>query len=145
MKFIISLAKRPYVLLCILLMLSILLAFSIYNSASLETDLSEYMPKTHPAFIASDNAEQLFGIGDAILIVLEDTQGIYNTDTIARIDAITKALEEDFEAIERVISLTNADNIQSTDGFLEVEPFFSGNTSEKALLSMKADVEANPM
>lgn len=52
MKFIISLAKRPYVLLCILLMLSILLAFSIYNSASLETDLSEYMPKTHPAFIA---------------------------------------------------------------------------------------------
>jgi predicted RND superfamily exporter protein len=145
MKFIISLAKRPYVLLCILLMLSILLAFSIYNSASLETDLSEYMPKTHPAFIASDNAEQLFGIGDAILIVLEDTQGIYNTDTIARIDAITKALEEDFEAIERVISLTNADNIQSSDGFLEVEPFFSGNTSEKALLSMKADVEANPM
>ena len=145
MKFIISLAKRPYVLLCILLMLSILLAFSIYNSASLETDLSEYMPKTHPAFIASDNAEQLFGIGDAILIVLEDTQGIYNTDTIEKIDAITKALEEDFEAIERVISLTNADNIQSSDGFLEVEPFFSGNTSEKALLSMKADVEANPM
>ena len=145
MKFILSLAKRPFALLLLILLLSIVFVVSIVNSASLETDLSEYMPKTHPAFIASDDAEQLFGIGDAILIVLEDAQGIYSKNTIEKIDAMTNALEQDFDAVKQVISLTTADNIQSSDGFLEVEPFFSGNTSEQALLDLKADVEANPM
>ncbi|MEA4865708.1 MAG: MMPL family transporter [Sphaerochaeta sp.] len=145
MEFIVSLAKRPFTMLLLILMLSILFAVSIFNSANLETDLTEYMPKTHPAFIASDEAEHLFGIGDAILIVLEDTQGIYRKETIEKIDALTNALEQDFDAVKQVISLTTADNIQSSSGFLEVEPFFSGNTSEQALLDLKADVEANPM
>ena len=145
MKFILALAKRPYALLLGLLMLSILFAVSIFNSASLETDLTEYMPKTHPAFVASDDSEQLFGIGDAILIVLEDKRGIYNAATIEKIEAITNGLQQDFDAFENVISLTTANNIQSADGFLEVEPFFAGSTSEKALSTLEADVEANPM
>jgi hypothetical protein len=73
MKFIIS-CKAPLRLAVVALMHSILFAVSIFNSASLETDLTSH-PKTHQHFIASDEAEHLFGIGDAILIVLNDPQG----------------------------------------------------------------------
>lgn len=145
MRFFTSFAKRPFLLLLAVLVLSSIFVISIANNAVLETDLDEYMPKTHPAFMASDEAESLFGIKDAILIVVEHPEGIYNPGTIEKIDAITVALQEEFDAVESVTSLTTADNIKSDDGFLEVEPFYSGKTSDSAISQMQAEVEANPM
>ncbi len=40
------------------------------NGARIETNLDEYMPSDHPAFIYSDDAEELFGINDGILIAV---------------------------------------------------------------------------
>nr|WP_319474291.1 MMPL family transporter [uncultured Sphaerochaeta sp.] len=145
MRFFTSFAKRPFLLLLAVLVLSSIFVISIANNAVLETDLDEYMPKTHLAFMASDEAESLFGIKDAILIVVEHPEGIYNPGTIQKIEAITEALQEEFDAVESVTSLTTADNIKSDDGFLEVEPFYSGQTSDSAISQMQAEVEANPM
>lgn len=145
MHFFTSLAKRPLVLLFTILSLSLIFLLSIATNASLETDLDTYMPSTHPAFVSSDEAESLFGIEDAILIVVEHPQSIYNAATIEKIDVITKAIQQDFDAVQSVTSLTTADNIKSNDGFLEVEPFFKGRTSEQAIATMQEEVEANPM
>ncbi|MFA5447818.1 MAG: MMPL family transporter [Sphaerochaeta sp.] len=145
MHFFTTLSKKPYLLFVLLLLLAVIFGFSIANSASLETNLSEYMPKTHPAFIFSDEAEELFGIGDSILIVLEDPSGIYNANTIGTIDAMTNTLLTEFPAIADVSSLTTADNIKSDDGMLEIEPFYTGETDELALTKLKESVAANPM
>lgn len=145
MHFFTALAKRPLTLMLLLLALTIGFVFSIAQNADLETDLDEYMPKTHPAFVASDEAQELFGINDAILIVVEHPSGIYNQQTLEKIDAITTGLAEEFDAFSSVTSLTTADNIKSSDGFLEVEPFYTGNTSEEAIATMQAEVQANSM
>lgn len=145
MQFFTALAKRPLVLMLLVLALTIVFVFSIAQNADLETDLDEYMPKTHPAFVASDEAQELFGINDAILIVVEHPLSIYNQQTLEKIEAITKTLTEDFDAFSSVTSLTTADNIKSSDGFLEVEPFYSGSTSEAAIAKMQAEVQANSM
>ncbi|MGE4453225.1 MAG: RND family transporter [Sphaerochaeta sp.] len=145
MQFFTRLAKRPFLLLLGIVGLSVIFVLSIANNAALETDLNEYMPKTHPAFVASDEAESLFGINDAILIVVEHPNSIYNSQTIEKIADITEALPEEFEEVTSVTSLTTADNIKSDDGFLEVEPFFTGKTSEQAISQMQEEVEANPM
>ncbi len=127
MHFFTSFAKRPFLLLFTVLILSLIFVLSIANNAVLETDLDEYMPKTHPAFMASDKAESLFGIKDAILIVVEHPEGIYNSGTIEKIDAITVALQEEFDAIESVTSLTTADTSRVMTDFLRL----SRSTLEK--------------
>ncbi len=145
MKFFNSLSKRPFLLIVALLLLALLFVTSMAKTATLETNLNEYMPKTHPAFVFSTEAEELFGIGDSILIVLEDPAGIYNASTITKLDQMTQSLLTDFPDIDDVTSLVVADNITSMDGMLEVEPFYTGATDEQALAKLKEQVEANPM
>ncbi|MCO6473453.1 MAG: hypothetical protein J5I57_06980, partial [Melioribacteraceae bacterium] len=48
------------------------------ENSRMETDLDEYMPYDHPAFIFSDQAEEIFDIKDGILIAIENKNGIYN-------------------------------------------------------------------
>ena len=145
MKLFSALAKRPFLLIVVLVALVGIFGFSIARSAQLETNLSEYMPKNHPAFVFSSEAEETFGIGDAILIVLEDPQGIYNTATFEKIDAMTHSLLNDFSDIEDVTSIVVADSITSDDGILEIEPFYVGDTSQKALDAIQESVSKNPM
>lgn len=148
MKFFTTLAKRPFLVLALILALTVVFVLSIAQNASLETDLNEYMPKTHPAFIASDEAENLFGIKDAILLVVEHPQSIYNTETLSKIEAITFALEQEFSEIETggVTSLATADNIKSDDGFLEVQSFYEGLVErEEDLAQLKQEIESNSM
>lgn len=145
MHFFIALAKRPITIMLLLSALTVGFGVSIAQNADLETDLDEYMPKTHPAFVASDEAQELFGITDAILFVVEHPSSIYNQQTLEKIDAITIALTDEFDAFSSVTSLTTADNIKSSDGFLEVEPFYTGDTSDQAIADMQSEVEANSM
>ena len=60
---------RNYRLILVLIVLGTLAnLYSIKQNFALETDLETYMPKSHPAFIFSDKAEEQFDIRDAILI-----------------------------------------------------------------------------
>ena len=52
------------------------------ENTRMETDLDEYMPKDHPAFVYSDEAESWFNIKDGIVVAVENKSGIYNTATL---------------------------------------------------------------
>ncbi|MFO7998598.1 MAG: MMPL family transporter [Bacteroidales bacterium] len=95
------------------------------NNARMETNLDEYMPRTHPAFVYSDQAEEWFDIKDGILIAIENKGGIYNPQTLEKIRDISEGLMF-MEAIEEndVMSLFTAENIIGTEYGLEVNAFY---------------------
>jgi predicted RND superfamily exporter protein len=113
----------------------------------METNLDEYMPKTHPAFIYSDKAEEWFNIKDGIMIAIENKEGIYNTQTLQKIKDITNELQdmEEFESND-VMSLYSADNITGDEYGMDVRSFYKKVPSDKEkLLAIRNDVRSNDM
>jgi len=148
MRFFSSFAKKPLLILVLLIALLALFVFGIATNGRLVTDLDKYMPSTHPAFMASDAAEELFNIQDSILLVIEHPTSIYNTQTLEKIKKITEDLPQRFEEIAegKVTSLATADNITSYDGDMEVQSFYTEvPTTEEELASLEASVKANSM
>ncbi|PCJ80054.1 MAG: hypothetical protein COA49_09875 [Bacteroidetes bacterium] len=110
----------------LLVLITLASLYSIKTNFALETNLDTYMPKSHPAFIYSDKAEEMFDIRDAIMIAIEDENGIYNESTFKKIKALTKEVQA-LEVVgdkDDVLSLYTADNIKGDDGGLEIEAFF---------------------
>lgn len=148
MRFFSSFAKKPILILVVLVTLLSLFVFGIATNAKLVTDLNKYMPSTHPAFMASDEAEELFNIQDSILLVVEHPTSIYNTGTLEKIQRITEDLPRQFEEIAegKVTSLATADNITSYDGDMEVQPFYTDvPITDEELAALEASVKANSM
>ncbi len=100
--------------------------YSIKNNFALETNLDTYMPKEHPAFIYSDKAEEMFDIRDAIMIAIENKEGIYNQQTFQKIKDLTKEIQklEVVEDKDDVLSLYTADNIKGSEEGLDIEEFY---------------------
>ena len=112
-----------------LLLFALVTAASIYSIKSnfaLETNLDKYMPRNHPAFIYSDKAEEMFDIRDAIMIAIENKNGIYNTTTFQKIKDLTREIQnlQVVEDKDDVFSLYTADNIKGSEEGLEIEEFF---------------------
>src|SRR6056297_3533743 len=89
--------KFPKTVLIIILLITAFFTFQIYDNARLETNLDKYKPDDHPEFIASEKYEDLFGINDAVIIAIENDSnpnGIYNSETLKKIEEISLALEK---------------------------------------------------
>ncbi|MFW6389106.1 MAG: efflux RND transporter permease subunit [Marinilabiliaceae bacterium] len=117
------------------------------ENTEMETDLDEYMPKDHPAFVYSDKAEEWFNIKDGIIVALENPKGIYNAETLDTLKQMTKAFQQMAE-IKRddVTSLYTADNIVGTESGLDVKPFFTRVPDAKdELEDLREKVETNEM
>lgn len=126
---------------------SVFFIFEMKNNAYMETDLDEYMPKEHPAFQFSDQAEETFNIQDGILIAIENKEGIYNPKTLQLIRDITVKLQEmdEFEDND-VMSLYTADNIIGTSDGMDVSAFYTEiPSSVKNCDSLRAIVKGNDM
>ncbi|MFA6863980.1 MAG: MMPL family transporter, partial [Dysgonamonadaceae bacterium] len=137
--------KHPWLILSAILIVTVYFTVQMMNNSRLETDLDEYMPQTHPAFMYSDSAEAIFNIKDGILIALENKNGIYNTNTLRKVKELTKALQ-DMKEIERgdVNSLYEAENIVGTDGALDVTPFYDEvPDTPEALEKLRNNVRSN--
>ncbi len=148
MRFFTSFAKKPVLILLVLVALLSLFVFGIATNAKLVTDLTKYMPSTHPSFMASDAAEELFNIQNSILLVVESPTSIYNAGTLEKIKRITEDLPQHFEEIAegKVTSLSTADNITSSDGDMEVQPFYTEiPTTAEEFAALEASVKANSM
>ncbi len=127
--------------------ISVYFVMAILGNTRMETDLDEYMPKDHPAFIYSDQAEEWFNIKDGILIAIENKDGIYNTQSLQKIKDITKDLQ-DMEAFDDndVSSLYSADNITGSEYGMEVEAFYKKTPkSEEKLNKIRKSVRTNDM
>jgi hypothetical protein len=141
-------ARKPLLLLLAIILLMLIFILSIGHNAVLETDLDEYMPKDHPAFVFSDEAEEMFGIADAVLFALEHPESIYNSGSLRKIRDLTEALSEAFDEINAgdITSLYTAENITADEWGLTVEAFYSGvPESDSELEALRRSVEANDM
>jgi uncharacterized protein len=142
------LSKHPRSVGAVLLALILIFSWQIAGSARLETNLDEYMPSEHPAFMASGELEELFGITDAVLLVIEHPQTLYNQGTLEKIKEITLSLPEKFTEIDPsgIVSLYSAENIIGSDWGMEVEPFYPASFSDPAsLLEIEQKVQDNSM
>mgnify|MGYP000250484227 CR=1 FL=1 len=57
-----------------------------------ETDARVYMPKGHPAILFDEKAEHIFGAKDAVIVVIENDDTIFNAETLARIARVTEKI-----------------------------------------------------
>lgn len=121
--------------------------YQMKTYSRMETDLDEYMPKDHPAFIYSDEAEELFNIKDGILIAVENPEGIYNTSTLQKIKDISIGLQdmEEFDDAD-IVSLYTADNITGSEEGLDVRSFYKKSPkNETSLEELRNSVRSNDM
>ena len=140
--------QRPFPVLLAILLISILFVLQIADNAQLETDLDEYMPSDHPAFVASDLASEEFGITDSIMIAIEHPESIYNAGTFDKIREISEQLPEEFEELldDDITSLYHADNITGSEWGLEVGPFFEETPeSQEEFDLLREQVASNEM
>ena len=148
MKRVINFTLRwPILVLTIILALSVYFFMEMKNNTRMETDLDEYMPQDHPAFVYSDSAEAIFNIKDGIIIAIENKGGIYNSKTLKKVKALTQDLQK-LDEIEKsdVTSLYTADNIIGTEAGLEVNPFYTEvPESQQEINSLKQKVRDNEM
>lgn len=129
------------------IVLTVFFVRSMRQNARMETNLDEYMPKTHPAFVYSDQAEEWFNIKDGILIAIETKNGIYNPQTLQKIKDISLDLidMDEFEEND-VMSLYTADNIVGSEYGMDVKAFYSRvPKTEDKLEEMKQNVQTNDM
>jgi len=142
--------KYSKTVLIIIILITAFFTFQIYENARLETNLDKYKPADQPEFIASEKYEDLFGISDAVIVAVEnesDPNGIYNRETLRKIDEISLALEKLSEIRKGdVKSLATADNIKGSDFGLEVDPFYQKlPESEAEIKKLRENVEENKM
>ena len=58
--------NQPWIIVGLTLIISAFFFMQMKEKSRMETDLDEYMPADHPAFMYSDQAEEWFGINDGI-------------------------------------------------------------------------------
>lgn len=116
---------HPYAVMVMALGITLLAVLSVVSGFRMETNLDTYMPRTHPAFVFSDEADERFMIKDAILIAVEHPDSVFNPATLQKLIDI----EDDLLALEglsgaRVNSIHTADNILATEDGLDVRRFY---------------------
>src|SRR6056297_904287 len=143
-----KIATKPTIIIVLIIALTGLFVYGIARNAEIVTDLDEYMPSDHPAFVFSDQAEEQFGIQDNILLAIEHPQSIYNPGTLEKIKAISEKLPERFEKIDDgdVTSLYTAENITADEWGLTVRAFYEEIPRDaKQIQELQAAVESNDM
>ncbi|MCK4889298.1 MAG: MMPL family transporter, partial [Candidatus Aminicenantes bacterium] len=146
-NFLKKLTKFNKIVLAAVLILNVGFFMIMRSNTRMETDLDEYMPQEHPAFVYSNQAEEWFNIKDGIIIAIENEEGIYNTGTIQKVKDLTKSLQK-MKEIEKsdVTSLYTADNIIGTEDGMDVRPFFKRVPKDpEKLEEMKNFVRNNDM
>jgi predicted RND superfamily exporter protein len=125
-KFFKSALDHPYAVMVLALGITVLAVLSVVSGFRMETNLDTYMPRTHPAFVFSDEADERFMIQDAILIAVEHPDSVFNPATLQKLIDI----EDDLLALEglsgaRVNSIHTGDNILATEDGLDVRRFYT--------------------
>lgn len=142
-----KLLKFPLLILIVIVLISAGFFKIMKSNSRMETDLDEYMPQNHPAFVYSDQAEDWFNIKDGVIIAVENRDGIYTTSTLQKIMDLTKKLQKmDEISKDDVTSLYTADNIIGTELGLDVKPFFEKvPQTEQELTALRNSVRDNEM
>lgn len=146
-KFFNNILNFRWAILIATLLISAGFAYLMSTNSRMETDLDEYMPQDHPAFVYSDQAESWFNINDGIIIAIENKSGIYNAATLDTVKHLTIRLQRLPEIDKKeVTSLYTADNIVGSEGSMEVNSFYKRvPKSEEGLATLRQQVLDNDM
>lgn len=140
-------SKHSWLIMAGIIALTVYFFVEMSANSEMETDLDEYMPQDHPAFVYSDSAEAMFNIKDGIIIAIENKSGIYNSVTLEKIKQLTKDLQK-MKQINKneVTSLYEAENIVGSEYGLDVTSFYDkAPRSEEKLEKIRDDVRNNEM
>jgi len=85
--------RFPKVTLLLLLLLTVL-AFASLGNLRWETDARVYFPKGHPAIEFDERVADVYGVKDSIVIGIVNEKGVFNTETLQRVERITKKISE---------------------------------------------------
>ncbi len=117
-----------------------------------ETDVDVYIPDDHPAMIYQDMVDEIFNYREsmAILVVNEGPDGIFNPDTLARIERLTEKVSEvRYVMAQRdddVKSISTMDNIIGTEEGIEVVPLMEqALTTDAEIAQLKEHLYGNDM
>ncbi len=113
-KFII---KHPWLILIGVLAITLFFGYQSKN-LKIEMDIAKSLPDNIPAKRLYDKVGEIFPSRDFILVVVE-SENMFQTDVIAKIDTLTKVFEE-IPGIYSVMSPTNAKIILGTEEGMEV-------------------------
>jgi len=134
--------------------IALILGITAFLSAQLpklhwETDARVYLPKGHPAIKYDEQADEIFGVKDSVIIgIVNEPEGIFNPVTLARIARIT----EKVAALPGVIadrpsdvaSLSSATIFVGTESSIGSEPLMAQVPAEAAdIARLKATIYAN--
>ncbi|MEN8192676.1 MAG: efflux RND transporter permease subunit [Bacteroidota bacterium] len=142
-----KLLKVPYIVIAISIIISALFFMKMKENSRMETNLDKYMPHDHPAFVYSDQAEEWFSIKDGIIIAIENSDGIYNKETLDIVKSLTKKFQK-MKEIEKadVTSLYTADNIVGTEDGMDVKAFYKKTPkTEDKFEELRQKVKTNEM
>lgn len=141
------LLRKPVLVIAVIVLISAGFSWKMVTNTRMETDLDEYMPQEHPAFVYSNQAEEWFDIKDGIVIAVEHPEGVFNQGTLQKIKDLTRTLQK-LEEIEKadVTSLYTADNIVGTELGLDVRSFYDQvPSSQQELEELRRAVMGNEM
>ncbi len=105
-------------------LLLILFFASFLTGLTKDVSSDSFINKDNPALIYKNKIKETFGLTDPMVIAIYHEDSIYNLETIHLINKITRSVEKlpNIDS-DRVVSITNIDNIYGTSDGMVVKPF----------------------
>ena len=117
-----------------------------FPKMKIDTDPENMLEQNQPDRVFYDKVKKEFGINDLLVVGIVDAEGIFNSDTLARIARITdEILRIKGVIIEDVVSLRTSDNVTSEGGTLVVKRFMEDIPQDSVQIEkLKKDLYGNP-
>jgi len=112
-----------------------------------DTTADAFISPKHPALVNKKKLEEIFGLTDPLVVVIENKKGVFNPQTLSLIYDLSEKIQEMPEVKnDGITSLATQKNIRGVDGGMEVKKFIT-----KDMLSIKEaekvgkDIDAFPL
>ena len=126
----------------------ILIFSSFLTTLTKDVSSDSFINKDNPALVYKNKIKDTFGLTDPMVIAIYHEDTIYNSETINLIHRLTRSIEKISNIDpERVVSITNVNNIYGNFDGMVVEPFLDLDTklSGKNLERVKNAVKDFPL
>ncbi len=111
---------------------------------AMDASADRLLPAHDPARQLLDRVEAQFGKDETLLVALS-SEGVFRTETLKRVDAMTRRLAA-LEGVDRVLSLTTGTTVRSVDGDVQIGPLIEKIPEDAAgLAALRQRVEDDPL
>jgi predicted RND superfamily exporter protein len=139
--------RRPKLVIALTVLATLAFA-SQFPRVKLDTDPKHMLPDTAPVRQFNDLVEKEFALhADVIAVGVVNPAGVFNADTLTRIDDLSRKIEAIPGVVSRdVSSLATVDDVSASGGELIVRPVLEHvPTAAADLAAVRASILANPL